>query len=79
MTYRKKHPNVSFTEHAMIRYYERVLEHNLISFFNDFAKDYLQEKIQKLNGNGKIRIKFNDGIENVFVVKNYKVITVLYG
>ena len=45
----------------------------------EFAKDYLQEKIQKLNGNGNIPIKFNDGIENVFVVKNYKVITVLYG
>lgn len=63
------------SEHAFLRYFERVLNHNLDEIKSELLSDQMKDLVKKFGGNGKFPVNTNYGNFHL-VFRNYVVVTI---
>ncbi len=64
---------ISVSEHAILRYAQRVLNIEL----DDIVDDVVKEKIFEVDGNGEFVVDYTDGSTHKFIVKEYSIVTII--
>ncbi len=64
---------VTVSEHAILRYTQRVLDIGV----DDIVDDTVREEIDNINGNGEFEIEYTDGSKHKFIIKGYNIVTVI--